>query len=492
MPRRNCPRSLRRGRRALAASRDLDSLATLRLSAITFVLEFHVEVEDGGIETLESCELLGNVDPEMIRHFHVASFDDDFGVVRARSTWSLRVCGVFVDENRGLRRGRHSYLPINGRLTLMETGEFDLDRAGNHPAQNVKYHLPPVTSGVNATLVRNRSVCHCSAIFHRCVVCDICPDPANSSRPEKPPEGLGRTAQASGSRRDIRPGSPPELSDQAAATTNTAPTCTPSDSRTRTASAEVAPVVTTSSTRTTSAPMQPSLTISSRREADTQIRPARLSCRCAADSPTESRTPRRIDSAGQTWQPVSSRRAAACVDRSTGSPPRVRAVRARVGAGTSTSGASCGGSNSPQRRSVSTASASAAPSGAARSRRPRSFAAITARRRGPAYGPSAHTGTPGSTRGCTATGSSDRVRLHRSHHPEPGSPQPPHSAGRTRSRSARMPGVCPVPPTSADRHRQTPSSTDGGEVSPAAPGPHSSRSGPEPHASTGRRPGRCC
>ena len=80
--------------RALAASRDLDSLATLRLSAITFVLEFHVEVEDGGIETLESCELLGNVDPEMIRNFHVASFDDDFGVVRAR--WSSSLSRAFA------------------------------------------------------------------------------------------------------------------------------------------------------------------------------------------------------------------------------------------------------------------------------------------------------------------------------------------------------------------------------------------------------------
>ena len=357
------------------------------------------------------------------------------------------LCGVFVNEDRGLRRGRHSYLPINGRLTLMETGEFDLDRAGNHPAQNVKYHLPPVTSGVNATLVRNRSVCHCSAIFHLCR-----------------------------RRRDIRPdrrrNCPITPRDN-----QYAPTCT--IRRTRTASAAVAPVVTTSSTRTTSAPDQPDDLVA---EADTRIRPARLSCRCAADSPTESRTPRRIDSAGQTWQPVSSRRAAAAWTEAPGLPPRC---------------APCGPASVPeraQRRQLPVDPTR--PSAAAC--RPRPRAQRPAGPRDPAdpvpSPRSPHAAVDPHTVPAPTPGRRDPPGVHRHRVVGQGAPAPvapprtrvratPALGGQDQVEECAHAGSVPCP----HRHPRAPT-----EVSPAAPGSPSYRSGPEPHASTGRRPGRCC
>lgn len=192
---------------------------------------------------------------------------------------------------------------------------------------------------------------------------------------------------------------------------------------TRTDSAAVAPVVTMSSTTST-------CRVRGTPPSSSRIRPARLRRRSAADKPTESRTPRAETRSGCTNR-CGSWLAATCAARETGSPPRARAARARVGAGTTVVGP---GGSSPHRRRRDTATAQASPRGSARSRRPRSFAATTARLRGPAYGPRLHTGTPGSPRSRTSAGGSFSTRAHARHHAVPLAPHPPHARGSTRSK----------------------------------------------------------
>ena len=116
----------------------------------------------------------------------------------------------------------------------------------------------------------------------------------------------------------------------------------------------------------------------------------------------------------------------------TGSPPRLRAARRRVGAGTTVSGVS----STPQVSSRRSPALSAAPSGRIRSVRPCSLTATIALRRAPAYRPREKTGTPGCTRGamrCGSSGRTCRTRAQASHQRVDGAPQPPHSSGRTRS-----------------------------------------------------------
>ncbi len=210
----------------------------------------------------------------------------------------------------------------------------------------------------------------------------------------------------------------------------------PISANARTDSRAVAPVVSTSSTTTTSA--FPGIPRSAARSG-TVTRPPRLSARSAGVKPTESRTPRPTCNR-DTTRLSGSHRVAKRAERSTGSPPLRRAATALLGAGTSTSGR-------PADRSSASPPASAAPSGSARSRRPRSFAASTARRAGPAYGASAQHGTPGSVRGHTRSGGPASAAAHSAHHPEPGRPQPAQAAGRTRSSRFRIARVCTWPPT---------------------------------------------
>ncbi len=215
---------------------------------------------------------------------------------------------------------------------------------------------------------------------------------------------------------------------QAAHVTKMARTGRPEHSSARTDSAAVAPVVSTSSTTTTSAFAADRAASGAAR--DTHIRPRRLCLRSPGDRPTESCTPRHTRNTGTSWQPSSDRTATAAV-RTTGSPPRLRAAARRLGAGTSSNG-------TPGVRNRRRAPAMACPSGAARSVRPRSLSARTARRAGPAYRATAQHGTPGSVRGRSRSGGPASAVAHASHHGVPGRPQPPHATGRTRSRRVRM------------------------------------------------------
>ncbi len=223
---------------------------------------------------------------------------------------------------------------------------------------------------------------------------------------------------------------------QAAQVTNTARAGTPIRASARTDSRTVAPVVNTSSTTTTSAF---SAIRHSAAEPGTVVT---LSCRLCARSrgvkPTESRTPHHTRST-DTIRLSGSQLTAISAAATTGSPPRRRAATRRLGAGTSTSGRSA--------RSRVSAPASARPIGAARSVRPLSLAANTARRAGPRYGPSAQHGTPGSSRGRTRIGGPVSVAAQAAHQPTPGCPQPAHALGRIRSRRVRTTRVCAHPPT---------------------------------------------
>lgn len=242
----------------------------------------------------------------------------------------------------------------------------------------------------------------------------------------------------------------------ALATTSAPATGTPKSVSTLAHSANVAPVVTTSSVSRTvnSADGVTRASACERASPTASIRPATLCCRCPADSPTESRTPPVMRSnSGTSTRSGANCSAAIRAHRRTGSPPRARAARAREGAQIRISELSSGGSISPASRRCPTASASARPKGRATDRRPRSFSAITPLRRGPLYVPRDQQGTPGSTRGRTATGGTNRAREHPPHQCSPGTPHPAHSRGRTRSRSVRMDAE------SAPAHRQR-SATD--------------------------------
>ncbi len=212
----------------------------------------------------------------------------------------------------------------------------------------------------------------------------------------------------------------------------TARTPMPAAASARTDSPAVAPVVRTSSTSTTSAFIADRAARNG--PARAVIRPWRLALRSLGPSPTESRTARCIRSAEATPQ-SGSKPAAIRATRATGSPPRRRAADRLVGAGTRTS-------DRRGSRSVASPPANANPNGAARSRRPCSLTAITARRAAPAYPPSAQHGTPGSVRGRTRTGVPDRLRAHPAHHTSPWAPHPPHVRGRIRSSSIRIGPVC--------------------------------------------------
>ncbi len=207
----------------------------------------------------------------------------------------------------------------------------------------------------------------------------------------------------------------------------------------RTDSRAVAPVVSTSSTSTISA--FAGIPRSAKRPGAVRTRPSRLRTRSAGVKPTESRTSRPTRNRG-TMRVSGSHCAATAAERSTGSPPRRRAATPLLGAGTSTKG------RRGERNSAS-APASAAPSGFARSRLPRSLTASTARRAGPAYGPSAQHGTPGSVRGHTRTGGPVRVTAQAAHQSAPERPQPAQAAGSTRSSRVRIDRVCARPPTSS-------------------------------------------
>ncbi len=271
----------------------------------------------------------------------------------------------------------------------------------------------------------------------------------------------------------------------AAQVTMTARTPMPAAASARTDSPAVAPVVRTSSTSTTSAFAIE--TAAGNDSARAVIRPCRLALRSLGPRPTESRTARCIRNAAAARQ-SGSKPAAILVTRATGSPPRRRAADRLVGAGIRTS-------DRRGSRSVASPLANANPNGGARSRRPCSLTAITARRPAPAYPPSAQHGTPGSVRGRTRTGIPDRLRAHPAHHTSPCAPHPPHVRGRIRSSSIRIGPVCrssPAAPTgSAFAHvqRVRRAAGDRSTLSPAAPVAHSCPI-PAPRARIGPRPDR--
>lgn len=224
---------------------------------------------------------------------------------------------------------------------------------------------------------------------------------------------------------------------QAAQITSTACGRRPIRVSARTDSRAVAPVVSTSSTSTTSA--FPGIGGAARRPGSVVTRPPRLCARSPGVKPTESRTPHHTRSRDTIWL-SGSQLVATSAMRRTGSPPRLRAATVRLGAGTSSSGRSSA-------RKRARPPASARPSGSARSRRPCSLTASTARRPGPAYGPSAQHGTPGSVRGHTRAGRPASAAAHSTHQPAPAPRQPAHEAGRIRSSRVRIARVCPQPPT---------------------------------------------
>lgn len=129
------------GHRAFTSSGDLDALATLGLSSVAFMLQFHVEVEYGGVEVFESRQLFRNVDSEVIGDLDISSLDYDVG---SRSCGILGTLdGGVLDEKRGLRRGRHSYLPITapphgGRRQILQVPR------GDPPGTSIE--VPPPTS----------------------------------------------------------------------------------------------------------------------------------------------------------------------------------------------------------------------------------------------------------------------------------------------------------------------------------------------------------
>ncbi len=234
---------------------------------------------------------------------------------------------------------------------------------------------------------------------------------------------------------------------QAAQVTRTPHACNPARTRAHTDSWTVAPVVTTSSTTMISALCRISRPLD--RTGTLTTRPRRLRARSAGVRPTESRTPCPIRNIGNTQQ-SGRHRAATRAERSTGSPPRRRAATARLGAGTNTNGR-------PAVRSTARPAARATPNGSAKSRRPLSFAANTARRAGPAYEPSVQHEIPGAPRGHTRTGGPASAAWQSMHHLRSGRPQPAQSTGTTRSRRVLIARVCtPTPTDSAARQIRSP------------------------------------
>jgi hypothetical protein len=249
----------------------------------------------------------------------------------------------------------------------------------------------------------------------------------------------------------------------------------------RAASASEAPVVIRSSTRTTgaSASSHPPPPV-------TSSAPARLASRCRELSPDWSATDRRCRSTAATRAAVPHRRsspAAASAIRRVGSCPLARTARRDEGTGTSSTAprppplpdapdlpsahraprpaprdtapasiAARPASGPIATRPARTAPASAVPSGPASVRTPRSLCARSAARTAPPYAAAAcTTGSPtGSGTGRTRRGARPwRAARHSGQSTVRGLPQPPHSAGSTRSvRSChhlRMTPLCQRP-----------------------------------------------
>lgn len=203
--------------------------------------------------------------------------------------------------------------------------------------------------------------------------------------------------------------------------------------------------------------------------AGTSRAPARLSSRCRELSPDWSATPRRCRSTGTTRAGVPVRRsspAAASAIRRAGSCPRARTAQGADGTGTSDTGvlepptptgppATNPAAPAPLPQPVAsptrTAPASAAPRGPASISAPRSLWARSTARTSSSYGAAAcTTGSPGgSGSGRTRLGTAPvRATRHSGQSTVRGVPQPPHSAGSTRSvRSCHHPRMSTTVPT---------------------------------------------
>jgi hypothetical protein len=220
----------------------------------------------------------------------------------------------------------------------------------------------------------------------------------------------------------------------------------------RAASVNEAPVVIRSSTRTIRPPAS-----SRALPAATSRAPARLVSRCREPSPAWSATTRRCRSTAATLAAVPARRscpAAASAIRRVGSCPRARTARRAEGTGTSSTGAGpppAREATEPQQ--ARTAPARAVPSGPARVSAPRSLWDRSVARTAPSYGAAAWTGgrPAGSGTGRTRRGAVPwRAARHSGQSTVRGLPQPPHSAGSTKSvRSCHHPRMATTVPTPA-------------------------------------------
>ena len=234
-----------------------------------------------------------------------------------------------------------------------------------------------------------------------------------------------------------------------AATTAAACTGTPALRSARTASARLAPVVTTSST-TTTVPADGGVAPRRSRWA-----PARLAARPAPDSPAWSASRRLATSSGATVVRRCARIVvAACFAmRSNGSWPRCRVARRREGTGTRSTGPYVVAT------AADTEAASATPRGRARASRPCSLCARSMARTGPSYAVTAKVvGKPGGHglgRACAGCAESTAA-------------QPPHSRSPSRSQPAQLRGS-----TRSTSERTTPSAVSGSSATghhPAAAG----------------------
>ena len=77
---------------ASGAGRDLYVLAVLALAAIALMIEFDVEEVDAAVKSLESGQLFGDVNAEVVGDLDVAALDDDLCAGRGRGL------GVFNDH----------------------------------------------------------------------------------------------------------------------------------------------------------------------------------------------------------------------------------------------------------------------------------------------------------------------------------------------------------------------------------------------------------
>lgn len=206
--------------------------------------------------------------------------------------------------------------------------------------------------------------------------------------------------------------------------------------------------------------------------AGTSRAPARLSSRCRELSPDWSATARHCRSTATTRAGVPVRRsspAAASAIRRAGSCPRARTAQGADGTGTSDTGvlepptptgppgppvtnpAAPAPLPQPVASPTRTAPASAAPRGPASISAPRSLWARSTARTSSSYGAAAcTTGSPGgSGSGRTRLGTAPvRAARHSGQSTVRGVPQPPHSAGSTRSvRSCHHPRMSTTVPT---------------------------------------------